>query len=556
MRGSDAATPAMDGTRRGLPSGIAGVWTTALATLAVLAMLAALLWIVAVNAFGWFWPARVTELNLADGSTRIGIVVAREERPVETGEERAVKHRIQLKTGNRELTGADFSWVDESEIASRSTPGDLVRVVRTEYGDAFGRITAAVAADGHSLDATSEAEIGEFLEQGDQWRRERKRLEKEREHLRRPLSELEERLDMAERSARAETPDGLARRAELEAAVERTANQLSQQLDALQVEIDDLGRLTREARLVLSSGAEAIEMPLGNVLEVRWPNRPGFARRAAQAVREGVLFLFTEPREANTEGGIFPALFGTVLLVLLMSVAVVPLGVVTAVYMTEYARPGILLRLANQAVNNLAGVPSIVFGMFGLAFFVYEVGGAVDTAFFADRLPTPTFGTGGLLWASLTLAIMTVPVVVVATREGLMAVPQSWRDGSLALGATRWQTLKRIILPASMPGILTGLILAVSRAAGEVAPLMLTGAVKLAPSLPVDGVPPFLHLQRKFMHLGFHIYDVSMQSPNVEAAKPMAFATTLVLLALVVLLNLTAIIVRRRLRRAYRGQVV
>jgi len=556
MRGSDAATPAMDGTRRGLPSGIAGVWTTALATLAVLAMLAALLWIVAVNAFGWFWPARVTELNLADGSTRIGIVVAREERPVENGEERAVKHRIQLKTGNRELTGADFSWVDESEIASRSTPGDLVRVVRTEYGDAFGRITAAVAADGHSLDATSEAEIGEFLEQGDQWRRERKRLEKEREHLRRPLSELEERLDMAERSARAETPDGLARRAELEAAVERTANQLSQQLDALQVEIDDLGRLTREARLVLSSGAEAIEMPLGNVLEVRWPNRPGFARRAAQAVREGVLFLFTEPREANTEGGIFPALFGTVLLVLLMSVAVVPLGVVTAVYMTEYARPGILLRLANQAVNNLAGVPSIVFGMFGLAFFVYEVGGAVDTAFFADRLPTPTFGTGGLLWASLTLAIMTVPVVVVATREGLMAVPQSWRDGSLALGATRWQTLKRIILPASMPGILTGLILAVSRAAGEVAPLMLTGAVKLAPSLPVDGVPPFLHLQRKFMHLGFHIYDVSMQSPNVEAAKPMAFATTLVLLALVVLLNLTAIIVRRRLRRAYRGQVV
>ncbi len=556
MRGSDAATPAVAGTRHGLPSGIAGVWTTALATLAVLAMLAALLWIVAVNAFGWFWPARVTELELADGSTRIGIVVAREERPVETGEERAVKHRLQLKTGNRELTGADFSWVDESEIVGRSNPGDLVRVVRTEYGDAFGRITATVAADGHSLDAASEAEVGEFLEQGERWRRERQRLEKEREHLRRPLSELEEQLDTAERSTRAETPDGLARRAELEAAVERTANQLSQQLDALQLEIDDLGRLMREARLVLSSGAETIEVPLGNVLEVRWPNRPGFTRRAAQAVREGVLFLFTEPREANTEGGVFPALFGTVLLVLLMSVAVVPLGVVTAVYMTEYARPGILLRLANQAVNNLAGVPSIVFGMFGLAFFVYEVGGAVDTAFFADRLPTPTFGTGGLLWASLTLAIMTVPVVVVATREGLMAVPQSWRDGSLALGATRWQTLKKIILPAAMPGILTGLILAVSRAAGEVAPLMLTGAVKLAPSLPVDGVPPFLHLQRKFMHLGFHIYDVSMQSPNVEAAKPMAFATTLVLLALVVLLNLTAIIVRRRLRRAYRGQVV
>ncbi len=296
-------------------------------------------------------------------------------------------------------------------------------------------------------------------------------------------------------------------------------------------------------------------MPLARVIRVTWPNRMGLFERVA-AAREAVLFLFTEPREANTEGGVFPALFGTVLLVLLMSVAVVPLGVITAVYMTEYAREGVALRLANQAVNNLAGVPSIVFGMFGLAFFVYGVGGMMDRLFYPERLPTPTFGTGGILWASLTLALLTVPVVVVATREGLMAVPRSWREGSLALGATRWQTLRRITLPAAMPGILTGLILAVSRAAGEVAPLMLTGAVKLAPSLPVDGTPPFLHLQRKFMHLGFHIYDVSMQSPNVEAAKPMAFATTLVLLLLVVLMNLTAIVVRRRLRRAYRGQVV
>jgi len=297
-------------------------------------------------------------------------------------------------------------------------------------------------------------------------------------------------------------------------------------------------------------------VPLSNVIEVSWPNRMSFIAKLSAAARQGVLFLFTEPREANTEGGIAPALFGTVLLVLLMSVAVVPLGVITAVYMTEYARPGFLLRLANQAVNNLAGVPSIVFGMFGLAFFIYGVGGTIDRALFADRLPTPTFGTGGMLWAALTLALLTVPVVVVATREGLLAVPRSWRDGSLALGATQWQTLRRIILPAAMPGILTGLILAVSRAAGEVAPLMLTGAVKLAPSLPVDGTAPFLHLQRKFMHLGFHIYDVSMQSPNVEAAKPMAFATTLVLLLLVVLMNLAAIVIRRRLRRAYRGQSV
>jgi phosphate transport system permease protein len=310
------------------------------------------------------------------------------------------------------------------------------------------------------------------------------------------------------------------------------------------------------AGLTLAAGDQQLEIALGNVLDLVWANQMGFFSRCWWALREGVRFLFTDPREANTEGGVFPALFGTVLLVLLMSLAVMPLGVITAVYMTEYASDGILLRLANQAVNNLAGVPSIVFGMFGLAFFVYGVGGALDRAFFADRLPTPTFGTGGVLWASLTLALLTVPMVVVATREGLLAVPRSWREGSLALGATRWQTLRRIILPAAMPGILTGLILAVSRAAGEVAPLMLTGAVKLAPSLPVDGLPPFLHLQRKFMHLGFHIYDVSMQSPNVEAAKPMAFATTLVLLVLVVVINLAAIIVRRRLRRAYGGQAV
>jgi phosphate transport system permease protein len=263
-------------------------------------------------------------------------------------------------------------------------------------------------------------------------------------------------------------------------------------------------------------------------------------------------FLISEPREANTEGGIYPALFGTVLMVLLMSLAVMPLGVLTAVYMTEYARPGLPLTIAHHAVNNLAGIPSIVIGIFGLTFFVYGIGGGIDELLFADGLPAPTFGTGGILWASLTLALLTVPVVVVATREGLLAVPPGWREGSLALGATRWQTLRRIVLPAAMPGILTGLILAVGRAVGEVAPLMLTGAVKLAPSLPVDAAPPFIHLERKFMHLGFHIFDVSMQSPNVEAAKPMAFAATLVLLLLVVVINLTAIVIRRRLRTAYR----
>ena len=556
MRASEPASDVFTDRSSSLPSGLAGIWATGLATLLVLAMLAALLGVVAVNAFGWFWPSPISEVELADGTLRIGIVVAREEIPAAGAGAGTVDHRVQLKVGNRELTRSDFVWLDEAEIVGRSTPEDLVRVVRSEYGDAFGRIVRAVGADGSPVATDPPAALAGLLETGEQWRAERGRLEAERDRVRRPLTRLEERLDLLERSARADTPAVRAETAALADEVAATAARLKPQLDGLYHDLDDLNARLHTARVVLVSGDDELEIPLANVIEVVAPNRMGIAGRVWHALREGVLFLFTEPREANTEGGVFPALFGTVLLVLLMSIVVVPLGVVTAVYMTEYARPGLPLSLANQAVNNLAGVPSIVFGMFGLAFFVYKVGGSIDAMFFADRLPTPTFGTGGVLWASLTLALLTVPVVVVATREGLMAVPRSWRDGSLALGATRWQTLKRIVLPAAMPGILTGLILAVSRAAGEVAPLMLTGAVKLAPSLPVDGSPPFLHLQRKFMHLGFHIYDVSMQSPNVEAAKPMAFATTLVLLLLVALLNLTAIVIRRRLRQSYKGQVV
>lgn len=243
-------------------------------------------------------------------------------------------------------------------------------------------------------------------------------------------------------------------------------------------------------------------------------------------------------------------------MVLVMSVVVVPFGVLAAVYLKEYAKQGLLTRMIRIAVNNLAGVPSIVFGVFGLGFFVYAVGGTIDQLLFSASLPNPTFGTGGMLWASLTLALMTVPVVIVATEEGLSAVPREYREGSLGLGATKFESLIRVVLPCAMPGILTGLILAVSRATGEVAPLMLTGVVKLAPALPVDNQFPFLHLDRKFMHLGFHIYDVGFQSPNVEAAKPMVYVTTLVLVLVVLLLNMTAISLRTRMRKRYAGASV
>jgi phosphate transport system permease protein len=264
-------------------------------------------------------------------------------------------------------------------------------------------------------------------------------------------------------------------------------------------------------------------------------------------------FLTDEPREANTEGGVFPAIFGTVIMVIIMAVIVTPFGVIAAVYLREYAKQGFTTQLIRIAVNNLAGVPSIVYGVFGLGFFVYILGGNIDALFFPESSPAPVYGTPGLLWASITLALLTLPVVIVSTEEGLARIPKSIREGSLALGATKLETLWRTVLPMASPAMMTGLILAVARAAGEVAPLMLVGVVKLAPTLPLDGNFPFLHLDRKFMHLGFHIYDVGFQSPNVEAARPLVYATALLLVIVIVILNLSAIIIRNRLREKYRA---
>jgi len=227
-------------------------------------------------------------------------------------------------------------------------------------------------------------------------------------------------------------------------------------------------------------------------------------------------------------------------------------GVLAAIYLREYAKQGPLVTGVRIAVNNLAGVPSIVFGVFGLGFFVYFCGGSIDRLLFTDNLPTPTFGTGGIMWAAATLALMTVPVVIVATEESIASVPRGMKEASLALGASKWQTIQRIVLPASVPGILTGTILAMARGAGEVAPLMLVGVVKLAPTLPLNTDYPFVHLDQKFMHLGFHIYDLAFQSPDSEAARPAVFATTLLLILLVLVMNLSAILLRERLRKKFK----
>lgn len=536
----------MSALRRFVAEGSAQRWLTAAAVISALAMILGLVLVVAQVAGGFFWPRPLVELRLADDTVLLGEEWGREPDPTLPG-----GVRMRIKVANRELEGADYRWVRGADVRAQRTPREAWLVERREYGSFHGYLIrldgpgGAVPADGQDL----RARLAEEIAAAERLRHEEELLFTRLERAHRPVAELQARLSAA--TFRGEQTEAL--QAELAAAARREAEASGPQIERLVALRAEEGR----SHLVLRTAA-GVEKAIRTYDIVRaFPaNRLSLGDKLQVYASRWWEFLSAEPREANTEGGILPAIFGTALMVLLMTVAAVPLGVVTAVYLNEYARDNAFTAAVRLALANLAGVPSIVFGAFGLAFFVYAVGGTIDRFFFSDVLPTPTFGTGGILWAALTLALLTLPVVVVATEEGLQSVPQAVRDGARALGATRWQTLRRVVLPYATPGILTGTILAIARGAGEVAPLMLTGVVKLAPSLPLDGTWPFLHLERKFMHLGFHIYDVGFQSPNVEAAKPMVYATVLVLLVLVVVLNLAAILLRNRLRRRLRGAVV
>jgi phosphate transport system permease protein len=514
--------------------------------LLVIGILALLAW----NGLGYFWQKELVRLDMKDGRKILGEVwgVEKDEAAAQTGG--TPIDRIRLKTGNRDVQGLDFVWIDRKDIAAAARPADAVLLERIEWGNFYGtleEIRAGGKVLAHGPRDTGRA-LGPLLAEKT---RERDRIRALEKGEIGDINYAMEKLRLARRRAERESNPGLVAEIDAEIAAKQAqyqvlADRLAQQRQALLA--DTLVARTADGTLK--------EMPVGAVLHVLYPNTLGTLSKAGLYLARLWEFVSSEPRESNTEGGIFPAIFGTVLMVFLMSVAVVPLGVLAAIYLREYAKQGFIVRLVRIAVNNLAGVPSIVFGVFGLGFFVYLVGGSIDRLFFADALPTPTFGTGGILWASLTLALLTVPVVIVAAEEGLAAVPRIVREGSLALGATKFETLWRVVLPAAAPGILTGMILAMARAAGEVAPLMIVGMVKLAPALPLDHNFPFVHFERKFMHLGFHIYDVGFQSPNVEATKPLVFATALLLILVVTATNLLAISLRNHLRRKYAGSAV
>ncbi len=535
-------------------SGEPFVWLTASAVTVSLLMIGGLLVLIMVKGLGEFWPSDIVELRLTDGRMVIGQAINEEHIPYsETTESPEGKRRLRLRVGNRDVFNSDFKWVDNDTIAARDTPADLVIFERREWGPLLGRLKAV--AEGDSTIAEGPAAwtaLLPLIDRANQLHQQIQRVEKDE------IGDINYQLETLRLAQRAKNRG---RGTVNETVLDQEHLQAVKTLEAAyQRATERLESLYRESALyrlavTLADGQEW-RIPLSQVITAHRPNEMSWGAKIMVYLANLWQFVSGEPREANTEGGIFPAIFGTVMMVLIMTVAVMPFGVMAALYLREYARQGSVVRLVRIAVNNLAGVPSIVFGVFGLGFFVYAAGGAIDKVFFSEALPTPTFGTGGILWTSLTLALLTVPVVIVATEEGLSAVPREFREGSIALGATKFETIWHVVLPCALPGILTGLILAIARAAGEVAPLMLTGVVKLAPSLPWDWHVPFLHLERKFMHLGFHIYDVGFQSPNVEAAKPMVYMTTLTLIVVVVCLNLLAITIRNRLRKRYAGSAI
>ena len=540
-------------------SGSPWVWLSGGAvSISVLAVIGLLL-LIAMRGLGHFWPAAVLQAERIqpDGSTKringethdVEQVTAGRLRQagINFDDKQLTITRYVIKTGNRDVQGADFASIIGPHIRNTTYPTDIMVFERREWGDLYGYLKE-VRTDGQAVAAGAAAHV----QLAERLQGVMTLFDQIRDVEKNAIGEINyniERLRLKERSLELENKLGAEQQAEL--AQQRQA--LQKDYAGLQQKLSDLhAAIERDSVTVEVMGGQVVEVPLAKVVRHYQPNAMSWLDKMVFYVSKLWEFVSDEPREANTEGGIFPAIFGTVMLVILMAIIVTPFGVIAAVYLREYAKQGPLTRTIRVAVNNLAGVPAIVYGVFGLGFFVYFLGGNIDSLFFPESSPTPVFGTPGILWSALTLALLTLPVVIVSTEEGLARIPRSIREGSLALGATKAETLWRTVLPMASPAMMTGLILAVARAAGEVAPLMLVGVVKLAPSLPLDGNFPFLHAERKFMHLGFHIYDVGFQSPNVEAARPLVYATALLLVIVIVTLNLAAISIRNRLREKYR----
>ncbi|CAI1111312.1 phosphate ABC transporter permease PstA [Serratia grimesii] len=546
--------------RRWAKSGSPWIWLTAGSVAVSLLALIGIMLLLAGQGMRYFWPSPVYQFELNQSAagpvTMIGELYQQQSIPrrqlLESGVELPPGNaqsfeRYLIKVGNRESEGQDFRTLLAGDILRQSTPRDLLVLERNSNGTAYGYL-AGMLQDGQPLTGRNLSQA--LLQRLPQIAA----LSRQAHDIQfRDMARINQRFDALRlREKSLQHSEQLDARAQASINAERL--ELQRQYRVLSDRLDGLNRdRHRDVLLLRDMHGQVHTIALSQVRDAWYPNAMNTTQKLVHWGEQVKKFLSDSPREANTEGGVFPAIFGTVLMVILMSIVVMPFGVIAAVYLHEYAGNNVLTRLIRIAVVNLAGVPSIVYGVFGLGFFVYMIGGTIDQLFFPESLPNPTFGTPGVLWAALTLALLTLPVVIVATEEGLSRIPASLRQGSLALGASRAETLWRIVLPMAAPAMMTGLILAVARAAGETAPLMLVGVVKSVPVLPVDDIFPYLHLERKFMHLSFQIYDMAFQSPSVEAARPLVFATAFLLVVIVVGLNLAAMGIRHSLRERYRA---
>lgn len=545
-------------------TGTPWIWLNAGAIALCLVMVIGVLGLIAVQGGSHFWPADLQRVEAvqADGSkktllaehvrTELVSAVTLKDSGVALPDNAESYARHLLKLGNRDVYGRDFAWFLDHDLSGWEKPANAIVIERREWGNFYGLPLQLlqqdkVIAEGEALWPALQAAMARAndlhdeitdIEKGDIGK-----INKALEALR-----LGKRTMELQGASAAEISQYAQQAAEEQAALDAQYAQLQQKLEDLYTQAK------RDSLKVVTAEGKELTISLSNIVHAHMPNQMSLLDKSVHYVVSIWNFLSDDPREANTEGGIFPAIFGTITMVILMSIIVTPFGVLAAIYLREYAKQGTLLKIIRISVYNLAGVPSIVYGVFGLGFFVYIMGGNIDALFYPEKLPAPTFGTPGLFWASLTLALLTLPVVIVSTEEGLSRIPSTIRMGSLALGATKSETLWKVVVPLATPAMMTGLILSIARAAGEVAPLMLVGVVKLAPTLPVDGTFPFVHLDQKIMHLGFHVYDVGFQSPNVEASRPLLYATALVLVLLIVVLNMAAIHLRNKLREKYRSE--
>lgn len=619
------------------------VWLTGGCIATAVLMIVGLLGFIILRGSTTFWPGALERLELADGTVVMGEysredVDRRTQEDFDAGAEPVSMRRVLYKTGNYDITGEDFTWVSDSDVTKRTFAEWGLVVERLAWGNAYGTLEAVID-DGQRIEEPAEAwkKFGEIHPHMVALRGDLEAIEKKQ--MGRIAREHEE-MRIERRGAQRRFGEGSPQLQDLVRQHEQREQELAREHERLGAQVEEIRAEMAKYRIEIRAPSGQIipeersqpdvPMQIAQVVRAYPANQLGFFGKLGVYFSRWGEYLGGEPREANSEGGVFPAIIGTVLLTFIMIIFVVPIGVIAAIYLREYARQGLLVSMVRISVNNLAGVPSIVYGVFGLGFFCYGVGAWIDggpenpfapgawftllvttlvlvlgaiavsavtrrlnsesikvegssrarwlgvasfllwasaavivfmmiarvpffEGFYNDRLPDPTLRKSAMIWASLTLAILTLPVVIVATEEALAAVPRSMREGSYACGASKWQTIRRIVLPRALPGIMTGMILAIARGAGEVAPLMLVGAVKLAPELPLSLDAPWFGSDRSFMHLGFHIFDLGFQSRNSEAARSMVYTTTLLLIAIVVTLNVAAIVVRSRLRRAFTG---